>query len=71
MRLLVTRPEPDAGREAEALAARGHEAVLAPLLKIEFTRDVPLDFAGVQALIVTSRNALRAMASRRELPDAR
>ena len=68
MRLLVTRPEPDAGREAEALAARGHEAVLAPLLKIEFTRDVPLDFAGVQALIVTSRNALRA---RRELPDAR
>jgi len=68
MRLLVTRPEPDAGREAEALAVRGHEAVLAPLLKIEFTRDVPLDFAGVQALIVTSRNALRA---RRELPDAR
>jgi len=68
MRLLVTRPEPDAGREAEALAARGHEAVLAPLLKIEFTRDVPLDFAGVQALIVTSRNALRAL---RELPDAR
>jgi len=68
MRLLVTRPEPDAGREAEALAARGHEAVLAPLLKIEFTRDVPLDFAGVQAIIVTSRNALRA---RRELPDAR
>lgn len=68
MRLLVTRPEPDAGREAEALAARGHEAVLAPLLKIEFARDVPLDFAGVQALIVTSRNALRA---RRELPDAR
>jgi uroporphyrinogen-III synthase len=68
MRILVTRPEPDAGREAEALAARGHEAVLAPLLKIEFARDVPLDFAGVQALIVTSRNALRA---RRELPDAR
>ena len=71
MRLLVTRPEPDAGREAEALAARGHEAVIAPLLVIEFAEDAPLDFAGVQALIVTSRNALRAIASRRELAEAR
>jgi uroporphyrinogen-III synthase len=71
MRILVTRPEPDASREAEALAARGHEAVLAPLLKIEFARDVPLDFVGVQALIATSRNALRALASRCELEDAR
>jgi uroporphyrinogen-III synthase len=71
MRLLVTRPEPDASHEAEALAARGHEAVLAPLLKIEFAPDVPLDLASAQALIVTSRNALRALATRRELEDAR
>ncbi len=71
MRVLVTRPEPDASREAEELAARGHEAVLAPLLNIEFARDVPVDLAGAQALIVTSRNALRALASRRELEDAR
>ena len=71
MRVLVTRPEPDASREAEALAARGHEAVLAPLLNIEFARDVPVDLAGAQALIVTSRNALRALATRRELEDAR
>ena len=71
MRLLVTRPEPDASREAAALAARGHEAVIAPLLVIEFAEDAPLDFAGVQALIVTSRNALRAIASRRELAEAR
>jgi len=71
MRLLVTRPEPDASREAEALAVRGHDAVLAPLLKIEFAPDVPLDLASAQALIVTSRNALRALATRRELEDAR
>jgi uroporphyrinogen-III synthase len=71
MRILVTRPEPDASREAEALAARGHEAVLAPLLNIEFARDVSLDLTGAQALIVTSRNALRALSSRRELEDAR
>jgi uroporphyrinogen-III synthase len=70
MRLLVTRPEPDASRDAAALAARGHEAVIAPLLVIEFAEDAPLDFAGVQALIVTSRNALRAIASHRELAEA-
>ena len=71
MRLLVTRPEPDASLEAEALAARGHEAVLAPLLAIEFAGDVALDLAGAQALVVTSRNALRAFASHRELYEAR
>jgi uroporphyrinogen-III synthase len=71
MRLLVTRPEPDASLEAEALAARGHQPVLSPLLAIEFIPDVTLDLAGAQALIVTSRNALRALASRRELGEAR
>jgi uroporphyrinogen-III synthase len=61
MRVLVTRPEPDARREAETLMARGHEPVLAPLLEIEFLKDVPLDLAGAQAIIITSRNALRAL----------
>ena len=70
MRLLVTRPEPDASLEAEALTARGHEPVLAPLLAIEFVRDVVVELAGAQALIVTSRNALRALASYRELEEA-
>ena len=70
MRLLVTRPEPDASREAEALAARGHEAVLAPLLTIEFRGDVPLALEGAQGLVVTSRNALRALASHPALGEA-
>lgn len=62
MRVLVTRPEPDAGREADALRARGYEAVLAPLLGIEFLKDVPLDLEDAQAVVITSRNALRALA---------
>ena len=70
MRLLVTRPEPDAGREAELLAARGHQPVLAPLLTIEFDRDAPLELAGAQALLATSRNALRALASHPAREDA-
>ena len=66
MRLLVTRPEPDASREAEALAARGHVPVLAPLLSIAFMGAVPLQLEGAKALIATSRNALRALASHPE-----
>ncbi|MBK5198371.1 MAG: uroporphyrinogen-III synthase [Methyloceanibacter sp.] len=71
MRLLVTRPEPDASLEAEKLVARGHEPVLAPLLAIEFVPGVTLELPGAQALIVTSRNALRALASHSELEAAR
>jgi uroporphyrinogen-III synthase len=44
--------------------------VLAPLLAIEFVESVPLDLKGAQALIVTSRNALRALVSHPELADA-
>ena len=71
MRLLVTRPEPDASLEAEKLTARGHQPVLAPLLAIEFVSGVTLGLAGAQALIVTSRNALSSLASHRELDAAR
>jgi uroporphyrinogen-III synthase len=69
MRLLVTRPEPDATRQGEALAALGHEPVVAPLLLIEPAKGTSLDLGGAQALIVTSRNALRALASHSELSD--
>jgi uroporphyrinogen-III synthase len=71
MRLLVTRPEPDASRQAEAVIARGHEPVLAPLLTVKVAANAPLQLEGAQALIVTSRNALRALASRPELGEAR
>jgi uroporphyrinogen-III synthase len=67
MRLLVTRPEPDATRQGMLLAARGHEPVLAPLLAIESATEMPLELDGAQALIVTSRNALRALATHRDL----
>ena len=60
MRLLVTRPEDDAALQAAALTSRGHEVFLAPLLQIEMERP-PLDLENVQAVIVTSRNALRAL----------
>ena len=70
MRILVTRPEPDASRQADKLGARGHAAVLAPLLAIQPVADVPLQLEGAQALLVTSRNALHALAAHRELAEA-
>jgi uroporphyrinogen-III synthase len=62
MRLLVTRPEPDAQRTASALRQRGHTVSLAPLLKIEgVTAD--LGVGPWDALVMTSANSCRATAS--------
>jgi uroporphyrinogen-III synthase len=63
MRLLVTRPEPDALKLKAALEERGCEATVEPLLQVAFQNCDAIDFEGVQALIATSRNALRALRS--------
>ncbi|MEM8574563.1 MAG: uroporphyrinogen-III synthase [Pseudomonadota bacterium] len=70
MRLLVTRPEPDATREVETLKALGHEPMQSPLLKIEFMDKVPLNLDGAQAVVITSRNALRALGTHPERDKA-
>jgi uroporphyrinogen-III synthase len=61
VRLLVTRPEPDAARTAAALRGRGHEVVLAPLLRIELV-DFALPDEPWSAVVMTSANAARAVA---------
>lgn len=63
MRLLVTRPEPDALKLVAALEKHGHEATVEPLLTVSYAADEAIDLDGVQALIATSRNALRALKS--------
>lgn len=61
MRLLVTRPEPDASRTAEALRAHGHDVLVAPLLAM---LTIAADFAGpYDGVLMTSANAARALAS--------
>jgi uroporphyrinogen-III synthase len=74
-RVLVTRPEPEAARLADALKARGVEAVIEPLLTIEFAADGAAILAallpGTQAVLFTSANGVRALAaatSERGLP---
>lgn len=71
MRILVTRPMPDAEAQAGRLAALGHEAVVAPLSQIEFLECAALPLEGAQALIATSGNALRALQGSGLLKDAR
>ena len=67
MRLLVTRPQPDADRFAAALAEIGVDALVAPLMSIETDDSPPPDLAGYHALAFTSANGVRALA--RLAPD--
>jgi len=61
MRLLVTRPLPDAARQAERLETLGHEAIFAPMLEVKFLDAGLPPVSAMQALIATSRNGLRAL----------
>jgi uroporphyrinogen-III synthase len=60
MHILVTRPETEAARTTRQLEAMGHSVTIAPLLDI-VTETPPLDTGGVQALVLTSRNAVHAL----------
>jgi uroporphyrinogen-III synthase len=70
MRVLITRPEREAASIAQALAARGHQAVLAPLFRLQILHP-PADFAATlaaaQAILITSANGARALAEATEL----
>jgi uroporphyrinogen-III synthase len=63
VRLLVTRPEPDAERTAAALRARGHAVIVAPVLRVETVPDAEIGRGPWAAILVTSANAARAVAA--------
>ncbi len=56
MRILLTRPEADARKSAEALAARGHHALIAPLFEIVAT-GIQKPNGQFTALLATSTHA--------------
>jgi|SRR5579863_5495357 len=63
MAVLVTRPQPDDEATARALRTRGFEVLLAPMLRFEalaFHEDADAHYG---AIILTSANALRGIAS--------
>ena len=69
MRVAITRPQADGERSARALRARGHDVLVAPLMRVE-----PLNAALAgdwSAVVVTSANApsaLNAPGELRKLP---
>src|SRR6266576_2008316 len=63
-RALVTRPRAEAFALAEALDRRGIEAIIEPLLDILYRDEPAPDLAGVQAVLCTSANGVRALARR-------
>jgi uroporphyrinogen-III synthase len=69
MKVLVTRPADDGAEIARMLAAMGHEALLAPLLTVQIHSGPPLSLDGVQAVLATSANGVRALAGRTPLRD--
>lgn len=71
MRILVTRPAVDAARTAAALRVRGHEAIVAPLLSIEYLPDAALGEGPWSAILVTSANAAHAIAGHKRRDELR
>ena len=68
---LITRPEEDAATLAEALRQRGVGVAIEPLLSVRTLPGASIDLAGVQAVLFTSSNGVRAFAElseRRDLP---
>ena len=64
MRLVLTRPQDDSERSAAALRARGHEVLVAPLMRVEMIEPELRPHWG--AIVITSANAATAIASHPE-----
>ncbi len=70
MRALITRPKEDSTAIAERLEELGIEPLIEPLMTIEKVDGAEIDLDGVQAILLTSRNGVRALAdatSRRDV----
>lgn len=69
MHALITRPHDDAKPLADALAAKGIDCTIEPLLQIVPIRETAIDLDGVQALLFTSANGVRAFAAKSDRRD--
>jgi uroporphyrinogen-III synthase len=71
VRVLLTRPEPDAEHTAAALRTRGHTVVVAPLMRIEAITDAEIGSGPWAAILITSANAARAIAAHQRFEELR
>ena len=71
MRVLITRPVEDAEPLASRLRGLGIASLIEPLMSIRVLPGAAFDLRGVQAILATSANGVRAFvrrASRRDIP---
>lgn len=61
MRVIVTRPEEDAGPLRQTLEALGHSVILQPLMTIAPRAGVTIPTRPWQAVVATSANGIRAL----------
>lgn len=69
--VLITRPREDAEPLADLLEGHGFATLIEPLLEITMVDGPAFDLSGIQALVMTSANGVRAFThrdSRRDLP---
>jgi uroporphyrinogen-III synthase len=71
VRLLLTRPEPDAQRTAAALRAQGHNVIIAPLLRIAPMADAQIGAGPWAAILITSTNAASAVVAHARAAELR
>ena len=69
MRALITRPKEDSATIAKKLEELGIEPVIEPLMTVELVTEAKFDLDAVQAILLTSRNGVRALASTTESRD--
>ena len=62
LRALVTRPHEEAESLIAALASRAIEALVEPVMEIHYRMPEAFDLSGVQAILCTSANGVRALA---------
>lgn len=71
MHVLVTRPEAEAAAFGAQLEALGHTVTVEPLLRVEFVPIARAALDGATGLVVTSRNAVRALHASPAIDKAR
>lgn len=69
MRVLITRPQPEADRTAALLAELGHEPVLAPMLVPEIILPGCIDLSDIAALAITSGRVPALLAAHPQAAD--
>jgi uroporphyrinogen-III synthase len=61
VKVIVTRPEPDASRLAERLKSLGHVPLVCPAMTLRFNPGAQSAADAYQAILITSANGLRAL----------